>query len=71
MIIEFARELVDFIQQEKSWNEVCAGIKQPMSLIAVTLKNLRDIGEILETVKNNNIYYKHNDNQREDNKSTE
>lgn len=71
MIIEFERELRDFIQEEKSWNEVCAGIKQPMSIIAVTLKKLRDIGEIIETAKNNNIYYKINDNQRGNNKSAE
>ena len=47
MIIEFEQELQDFIKDEKSWNEVCAKIKQPMSIIAVALKKLRDIGEIL------------------------
>lgn len=71
MIIEFEQELKDFIQEEKSWNEVCFKIKQPMLVIAVALKKLRDIGEIIETAKNNNIYYKINDNQREDNKSVE
>lgn len=69
MIIEFEVELTEFLQQEKSWNEVCAQIKQPMSIIAVALKKLKDIGEILEIVKDNNIYYKYNDNQREDSKS--
>ena len=69
MIIEFERELKDFIQQEKSWNEVCAKIKQPMSIIAVALKQLRDIGEILEMAKDNNIYYKTNEYQREDSES--
>lgn len=69
MIIEFEVELTEFLQQEKSWNEVCAQIKQPMSIIAVALKKLKDIGEILEIVKDNNIYYKYNDNQREDSES--
>lgn len=64
MIIEFERELKDFIKDEKSWNEVCAKIKQPMSIIAVALKKLRDIGEILEIVKDNNIYYKYNDKRK-------
>ena len=71
MIIEFERELRDFIQEEKSWNEVCSKINQPMSIIAVALKRLRDIGEILEIVKDNDIYYKINDNQRKNNKSAE
>lgn len=69
MIIEFEVELTEFLQQEKSWNEVCAQIKQPMSIIAVALKKLKDIGKILEIVKDNNIYYKYNDNQREDSES--
>lgn len=69
MIIEFEVELTEFLQQEKSWNEVCAQIKQPMSIIAVALKKLKDIGEILEIIKDNNIYYKYNDNQREDSES--
>jgi hypothetical protein len=69
MIIEFERELKDFIQEEKTWDEVCTQIKQPMSIIAVALKKLKDIGEILEIVKDNNIYYKINDNQREDSES--
>ena len=64
MIIEFEQELQDFIKDEKSWNEVCAKIKQPMSIIAVALKKLRDIGEILEIVKDNNIYYKYNDKRK-------
>ena len=64
MIIEFEQELQDFIKDEKSWNEVCAKIKQPMSMIAVALKKLRDIGEILEIVKDNNIYYKYNDKRK-------
>ena len=66
MIIEFERELLDCIQQEKSWNEVCLEISQPMSIIAVALKKLKDSRQIIETAKNNNIYYKINDNQRED-----
>jgi predicted transcriptional regulator len=66
MIIEFERELLDCIQQEKSWNEVCLEINQPMSIIAVALKKLKDSRQIIETAKNNNIYYKINDNQRED-----
>lgn len=61
MIIEFEVELTEFLEQEKSWNEVCAQIKQPMSIIAVALKKLKDIGEILEIVKDNNIYYKYNE----------
>lgn len=69
MIIEFEVELTEFLQQEKLWNEVCAQIKQPMSIIAVALKKLKDIGEILEIIKDNNIYYKYNDNQREDSES--
>lgn len=69
MIIEFEVELTEFLQQEKSWNEVCAQIKQPMSIIAVALKKLKDIGKILEIVKDNNIYHKYNDNQREDSES--
>ena len=71
MIIEFERELRDLIQEEKSWNEVCSKIKQPMSRIAVALKKLRDIGEILEIVKDNDVYYKINGNQRKNNKSAE
>ena len=66
MIIEFERELLDCIQQEKSWNEVCLEINQPMSIIAVALKKLKDSRQIIETAKNNNIYYKITDNQRED-----
>lgn len=66
MIIELERELLDCIQQEKSWNEVCLEINQPMSIIAVALKKLKDSRQIIETAKNNNIYYKINDNQRED-----
>jgi len=62
MIIEFERELLDCIQQEKSWNEVCLEINQPMSIIAVALKKLKDSRQIIETAKNNNIYYKINDN---------
>ena len=71
MIIEFERELLDCIQQEKSWNEVCLEINQPMSIIAVALKKLKDSRQIIETAKNNNIYYKYNDNQREDSESVE
>lgn len=71
MIIEFEKELIDCIQEEKSWNEICTQIKQPMSLIAVALKKLKDIGKVLEIVKNNNIYYTANDHeyQREDSES--
>lgn len=71
MIIEFEQELKDFIQEERSWNEVCSKIKQPMSIIAVALKKLRDIGEIIETAKNDDIYYKTSDNQQENNRSAE
>lgn len=71
MIIEFEKELIDCIQEEKSWNEICMEIKQPMSLIAIALKKLKDIGRVLEIAKNNNIYYTANnyEYQREDSES--
>ena len=69
MIIEFEQELLDFLEQEKSWNEVCSNINQPMSIIAIALKKLRDADMISETVKNNNIYYKINEYQRQDSES--
>lgn len=69
MIMEFEVELVEFLQQEKSWDEVCTEIKQPTSIIAVVLKKLRDIGKVSESVKENNIYYKANEYQREDSES--
>jgi hypothetical protein len=41
-----------------------------MSLIAVALKKLKDIGKVLEIVKNNNIYYTaEHEYQREDSES--
>jgi hypothetical protein len=54
---EIEWELFEFVQQEKSWNEVCAKIKQPMSIIAIGLQQLSANNKITHFTKEDNIYY--------------
>lgn len=58
MIIEFESALLEILHKETSWNDICAKLNnQPMSVIAVALKQLVDRGEIVCNKKENNIYY--------------
>lgn len=58
MIIEFESALLEILHKETSWNDICAELNnQPMSVIAVALKQLVDRGEIVCTKKENNIFY--------------
>jgi hypothetical protein len=54
---EIEWELFEFVQTEKSWNEICLKINEPLPLIAIALKQLMDNGKIVQTAKEDNIYY--------------
>jgi hypothetical protein len=70
MILQFELQsnLLEFISQEPqiSWTEICKKFDNPKAQIAIALFNLTVDGQIESEVRENNIYYKVDDNQRED-----
>jgi len=54
---EIEWELFEFVQTEKSFGQICAGIKQPLPLISIALKQLVGNGRIIKIVKGDDIYY--------------
>ncbi len=65
---EFQANLLEFIRQKPqiSWTDICGKFDKPKAQIAIALFNLTVDGQIESEVADNNIYYKVNDNQRED-----
>ena len=69
MFHEFQSNLLEFIRQQKpqiSWTDICGKFDSPKAQIAIALFNLTVDGQIESEVRENNIYYKVNGNQRED-----
>jgi hypothetical protein len=67
--LELQSNLLEFIRQQKpqiSWTDICGKFDKPKVQIAIALFNLTVDGQIESKVADNNIYYKVNDNQRED-----
>jgi len=58
--------IIRSLQTEKSWNQICDEIPQPVSRIALILAELSRQGRIKTTRKNGNIFYEQRKIQQAD-----